>query len=453
MSTIGSFSNIDYIGEYGADYQDEIPEEVKHTDEEIDQIKQLNEVFSKFSYKSMESAYEHIDYMRKFLANNNSPAEFYFTNAVTDNNSTLSLLFDLTFDKDSDPSVEVRVMEEFGKGSFKQNYKAIDLKGKKMAVSRTFYKNQAELECIKDEYFNNFALRDVKGCVTFKKALTSQDSVVFISPFCDGGTLQDRIKEGRLTTDLDIIECILPLAKTIQEMHEKKKMVHLDIKPDNIMFKSKKEKIKLIDLGSARVVGDKGINGLALTPVSHTPQEKLKKDILCLEIRVLKDDLKKLEANTPEFEAVSQKLNDKTAEMNELVNDYKVDIFSLGVTLFQCKNNNALPSVCQENDTLFRGTKAVTTKQRLEILEKLHQNMNTEKSVVRLSGFSTGLDVLIGRMTQNNPKDRPTIGEVVTALERISKEENIKSRFISVKMNMEYHSRPFSKRSAVLTTS
>lgn len=78
---------------------------------------------------------------------------------------------------------------------------------------------------------------------------------VFISPKIDGGDLRSKIEEGSISTksSLKIIEQIL---LGLTELHSKHSLVHRDLKPDNILVRSKNNKPVIADLGAVKKISD-----------------------------------------------------------------------------------------------------------------------------------------------------------------------------------------------------
>ena len=73
---------------------------------------------------------------------------------------------------------------------------------------------------------------------------------------CIGGDIFQRIVEKGQFTEQDAAKIIKQLLSALQYMHQENYIVHCDLKPDNILFLTKKEDsiIKIIDFGMSKVL-------------------------------------------------------------------------------------------------------------------------------------------------------------------------------------------------------
>lgn len=185
-----------------------------------------------------------------------------------------------------------------GKGAFKETFQ-IAIKGKSFAlkivdptkVNVERYKIEVKaLSCCRSD-----RISQLHEYGTFSNSGSS--FFYLIEEYIGGGTLTDRLKSGHLpvvearTFALSIIEAI--------DCLKQNRMVHRDIKPDNIMYRLNDPLPILVDLGLVR-----DLSAVSLTPsfIAHGP-------------------------GTPFFSAPEQLNNEK-----QLI-DWKSDQFSLGVVL------------------------------------------------------------------------------------------------------------------------
>lgn len=143
-------------------------------------------------------------------------------------------------------------LELAGEGGFGKVFKA---KLRNSSDETTFaskkikYRNTSQLENIKNEISiladlsNNFILK-------FFEAFYLEKSIVVITEYLEGGELFEKVVEDDLI-ESECCDYISQVCKGLKYLHSKN-IVHLDIKPENIVLTSKGGKeIKIIDFGSS----------------------------------------------------------------------------------------------------------------------------------------------------------------------------------------------------------
>lgn len=187
-----------------------------------------------------------------------------------------------------------------GHGAFKETYRVIDknnepkalkvLNPKKCNLARTSREIEAMKKCTSDRIGRLFGYGEYK--------LPDGTPVYFsVEEYLDGGTLTDRLNAGILDAATAKFYAI-SLCEAIEHLkcHD---LVHRDIKPDNIMFRSSSNTPVLVDLGLVR---DLSMESLTQTWIPHGP-------------------------GTPLFSAPEQLNNDK-----QMI-DWRTDQFSLGLVI------------------------------------------------------------------------------------------------------------------------
>ena len=102
----------------------------------------------------------------------------------------------------------------------------------------------------------------------FYEAYDYRGYIVLIMEYIDGGTLKDKMDVDEVTTSL-AVTYIQDILEGLSYIHSLE-MVHLDLKPSNIMFKTLKNKrtgrltetLKIIDFGLVAETQDHSINSL-----------------------------------------------------------------------------------------------------------------------------------------------------------------------------------------------
>ena len=99
----------------------------------------------------------------------------------------------------------------------------------------------------------------------------THNSIVFVFPYVKGRDLANRLQDPELTVKTRLRYAIA-LCKAIQHLHEAQ-MIHLDLKPDNVMIEeSKDEFVQLIDLDAAKIDGVGLRDKVMGTPGYYSPE-------------------------------------------------------------------------------------------------------------------------------------------------------------------------------------
>lgn len=95
----------------------------------------------------------------------------------------------------------------------------------------------------------------------------------FIMEFIDGEMLEDiRINKPELLTPKFLLSTAIQLAGALEYAWNTRRMIHGDIKPENIMIQRNGNGAKLADLGLARVAGTNSSDEIMATPLYVAPE-------------------------------------------------------------------------------------------------------------------------------------------------------------------------------------
>jgi len=215
---------------------------------------------------------------------------------------------------------EFKVEDLIGKGDFGEVYKCTNmLEGMPYAIKKTLKKvvGTRRENYARKEVYANAALFSHPNIVAYHSAWNESNSVFIQLEYCDGGNLDELIFTKHHNFNDAAIERLLShLASGLHYMHMSK-MVHLDIKPANIMIshsKFLKTDEDKVDRDIIYKIGDLG-------HVAHT------------------DNLSDVEDGDGRYlpkEMLSGKYDSSTI--------MKVDIFSLGMTAYEAISALRLPS-------------------------------------------------------------------------------------------------------------
>ena len=100
----------------------------------------------------------------------------------------------------------------------------------------------------------------------------------YVMEYLEGGNLDSRVKSNGPLDEATAVACIRQVADALAEVHSNK-LLHLDLKPENIMLNGKGEAV-LIDFGIAKHYDDSGAqttSGLVGLTDGYAPMEQYKK--------------------------------------------------------------------------------------------------------------------------------------------------------------------------------
>ena len=173
-----------------------------------------------------------------------------------------------------------------------------------------------------------------------------------VMEYIDGGSLRDALKGGKRLSEKQAVVIVEAVACALKAA-EKHKIVHRDIKPDNIMF-TKQGEVKLADLGIAKVIG-KDTTGLTQSNMM---------------------------IGTPAYLPPEQAQNAKGV-------DCRADIYSLGASFYE----------------MVTGYYPYPGETPVEILHKLFSDPVPDPRKLNSNISSTSASIIM-KMLAKDPKDR-----------------------------------------------
>lgn len=262
---------------------------------------------------------------------------------------------------------DFEILDKLGKGGMGQVFKARQKSLDRMVAIKILPLNL----CKNEEFIGRFK-REARlaGKFYHPNAIQVFDigenkgQYYYIMEYVDGGSLKEKLSiDGKFNQEytLEVLKQVLSVLKEAETM----KIIHRDIKPDNIMLTAEGV-VKLADLGLAREVNDDA--GL-------TQQ--------------------KIAIGTPHYMAPEQ------AQGKQV--DMRADQYALGITAFH----------------LLTGRPPFTGKNNMDILVQ-----HVKKPMIKPSSIcpeiSPYMDKLILKMTEKEPKNRfQTINDLLKALDKV----------------------------------
>lgn len=112
---------------------------------------------------------------------------------------------------------------------------------------------------------------DTLGIVAVLDYFEENNTAYIVMEYLEGETLKEKVKKKALSFS-ETMELMGPVANSLSKIH-KRKIVHLDISPDNIMILHD-GKAKLLDFGVAKNIGHKDSSGQLLFKKGYAPLEQ-----------------------------------------------------------------------------------------------------------------------------------------------------------------------------------
>ena len=153
---------------------------------------------------------------------------------------------------------EYRIEKMLGRGGFAVTYLAIQLSLKRKVAIKAFSLDGP------DDMVAVFKARFIREAQTIAEMVHRQIIKIFdvfeeggtayyAMEYLEGGNLSSRIPAQGMS-EKDALDCILLISDALAYLHAKK-VLHLDVKPANIMFRSNGEPV-LIDFGLSKHYDD-----------------------------------------------------------------------------------------------------------------------------------------------------------------------------------------------------
>ena len=119
-------------------------------------------------------------------------------------------------------------------------------------------------------------LKGFPGVVAYKDSFETNNTLYICMELLKGNTLAQIVKT-RNSSLSQITNIILPVAAIMDNIHEKAKVIHRDLTPENI-FVMDDGTVKIIDFGSAIVFDDERVPVRAEVKVNYSPLEQFQID-------------------------------------------------------------------------------------------------------------------------------------------------------------------------------
>ena len=221
--------------------------------------------------------------------------------------------------------------------------------------------------------------------VKVNELFTANDTAYYVMEYLNGGDLIQYVKKNGVLSERDALSIMIPIAKAVELLHNEK-LLHLDIKPDNIVLKTDNETQAtipvLIDFGIAKHFGRDG------KPTSHL---------------------------------VAKGATDGYAPMEQYADIDRfapeIDIYALGATLYYLLTGKNPPKAFDiESMSVIRNAlpKQVSEQTKNMIVSAMQRNKSDRTSSVHqmLSGIDCSISSLKNRTLPLNHQSKSAISRL-----------------------------------------
>lgn len=176
-----------------------------------------------------------------------------------------------------------KITEQLSIEYYSSVYKAIHINSNDVRILKEIYydsemtsdsshSGQTKDDIVKS--INTIRTLEHPGIVKIYDYYITDDSVVVVLEYIEGLNLQQYVQKNGVLSEKKAVSCMKTIATFLQYVHDKG-LVHLDLKPSNIMLKDNGDLV-LIDFGAARIAGSKPSKNDFQTVVFSGPERKLR---------------------------------------------------------------------------------------------------------------------------------------------------------------------------------
>ena len=181
-----------------------------------------------------------------------------------------------------------RILETLGRGGFGVTYLAEQVMAKRKVCIKEFfpkdyYKRDGDSWCLTlssdgfAEMMGKFKVKFVKEAQTIAAldhpniipihdVFEENGTAYYVMDYVDGESLSDKVKRSGALSEADAVAYIRQVAEALDYIHEQQ-IMHLDVKPGNVMVRSKDNRALLIDFGLSKHYDTNSGEATSTTPV------------------------------------------------------------------------------------------------------------------------------------------------------------------------------------------
>lgn len=260
----------------------------------------------------------------------------------------------------------------------------------------------------------NLASMNHPNIVKVLDFISANNTYYYVMDFIEGENLNDYLKHHKMSEE-EATKIIMEVAKALKYMHEEKHMLHLDLKPGNIMRRESDGHIFLIDFGLSKHYSEEGVPETSTSvglgtpgyaPIEQANSKNAKKfretldvyalgatfyklltsqtppsaDELVSDCNVVKDELSKLGINdvltSVVVKAMMPSVKERTQNVAEFLDSFNPNITKNDVIVVPTENEDTILDTPEKKRI---GAKKKTTTKQTE--DKLKKESKSHKDV------------------------------------------------------------------------
>jgi len=169
----------------------------------------------------------------------------------------------------------IEIIEQIGTGGAGSVWKGVDLHTGKLVAVKTLWKNLFKDEIIRTKFIeeaNRYLYINHPNIVKLRDFIAKDEAYYLVMEFIEGQTLEEYINKVTGPIPEEVAFAILKEVLLAIDFAHKQDVIHLDIKPSNIMI-SVSGDIKVLDFGISAKAEDAGKGSIMGSPMYMSPEQ------------------------------------------------------------------------------------------------------------------------------------------------------------------------------------
>ena len=188
-------------------------------------------------------------------------------------------------------------------------------------IHRTEKKTETSWNAFHDELITSWRVNSCPNVVhTYAEDRSNADYLIFVMDYVNGPSLRDVLLQQNHLSIEETLYIFKKIAIALDSLHSfKHKIIHQDLKPENIMLSKDRSDVKIIDFGIANVLVKGQDKNYVLT----------KKDVVNGTYAYISPDVVR-----SLYSAHARKVENQMEVVNQSINE-QLDLYAFGVMLFE----------------------------------------------------------------------------------------------------------------------